>query len=181
MHFFIQFRIDMWLFFRERYPRPSPYCARVQHANHSATKPPSCSVQSMYICWCCYRTVLMLVEQRRNSTQFAVKSPTWRISMWVGFFNLLFLPAQHYYASAGTSCGPLSVCLSVSVTSLFCRSSWTNRAGFRIASFHLSYTVLKGHSSISKNYGTSLWNFCPKLQTSKNLLRHIDRQNVLST
>jgi len=29
------------------------------------------------------------------------------------------------------------------------------------AFFHLSYTVLKGNSGISKNKGTSLWNFVP--------------------
>ena len=54
----------------------------------------------------------MLVEQRRNSTQFAVKSPTWRISMWVGFFNLLFLPAQHYMLVQELA---VALCLSVCV------------------------------------------------------------------
>ena len=29
------------------------------------------------------------------------------------------------------------------------------------ASFHLSYTVLKGNSGTFKNKGTSLWNFVP--------------------
>ena len=35
-----------------------------------------------------------------------------------------------------------------------------NRAGFDMgASFHLSYTLLKGNSGIFKNMGTFLWNF----------------------
>jgi len=35
------------------------------------------------------------------------------------------------------------------------------------ASFHLSYTVLKGNSGISKNKGTSLWNFGPNFGLRK--------------
>jgi len=59
-----------------------------------------------------------------------------------------------------TLCPCLSVC--VCQKSVFYRNSWMNRAGFgRGASFHLSYTVLKGNSGIFKNEGTSLWNFFP--------------------
>ena len=56
-------------------------------------------------------------------------------------------------------CVPL--CLSVTIHKLvFYRNRWTNRAGFDMgASFHLSYTVLKGKSGISKNKGTFLRNF----------------------
>jgi len=54
-----------------------------------------------------------------------------------------------------------------------------NRAGFGMgASFHPSYTVLEGNSSISKNQGSSL---CPQLRTWKILIRYIDRRNALST
>jgi len=58
-------------------------------------------------------------------------------------------------------CVPL--CLSVTIHKLvFYRNRWTNRAGFGMgASFHLSYTVLKGKSGISKNKGTFLRNFVP--------------------
>ena len=47
--------------------------------------------------------------------------------------------------------------------SVFYRNGWTNRAGFWHVSFlpHATflYTVLKGNSVISKNKGTSIWNF----------------------
>ena len=59
----------------------------------------------------------------------------------------------------GTSHGPVSVRLSVTSRS----STETDELielGFGMwASFHPSYTVLKGNSVISKNKGTSLWNF----------------------
>jgi len=67
-----------------------------------------------------------------------------------------FLPARRY-ASAGrpTSYGSVSVSLCLSATSRF-----SIETGERIelvfgmeASFHLSYTVLKGNSGISKNEG----------------------------
>ena len=35
------------------------------------------------------------------------------------------------------------------------------------AFFHLSYTVLKGNSGISKNNDTSLWNFAPNSGLTK--------------
>ena len=65
------------------------------------------------------------------------------------------------YASAVLAMGLcLSVCLSVRHKSEFYRNGWTNRAGFGMwASFHPSYTELKGNSVISTNKGTSVWNF----------------------
>ena len=63
----------------------------------------------------------------------------------------------------GTSHGPVSVRVRVrlSVTS---RSSTKTAERIALvfgmwASFHPSYTVLEGNSVISKNKGTSLWNF----------------------
>jgi len=74
----------------------------------------------------------------------------------------------------GLSCGPVSVCLSVclSVTS---QSSIETTERIELifgkeTSFHLSYTVLKRNSRISKNKGTSLWT----LSHTPVLLRHID-------
>ena len=69
------------------------------------------------------------------------------------------LPARrHAIASAGIRYGPVSVRHKLE----FYRNGWTNLAGFGMrASLHLSYTVLKGNLSISKNKGTSLWNFVP--------------------
>ena len=61
------------------------------------------------------------------------------------------------YASAVLAMG---LCPSVCHKSVFYRNGWTNRAGFGMwASFHPFYAVLKGNSVISKNKGTSLWNF----------------------
>jgi len=69
-----------------------------------------------------------------------------------------FLTAR-CYASAVLAMG-LCLCPSVRHKSVFYRNGWTNRAVFGTwASFHPSYTVLKGNSVISKNKGTSLWNF----------------------
>jgi len=49
------------------------------------------------------------------------------------------------------------------------------------ASSHLSYTVLKGKSEgISKNMGTSFWNFVPDSGLQKIFLRHRSSK-VLST
>jgi len=79
----------------------------------------------------------------------------------------------------------LSVCPSVRHKSVSYRNDWTNRAVFGMwAFFHPSYTVLKGNPIISKNKGTSLWNFVlnsglQKLQ--KISPWHIDCRNVLST
>jgi len=56
----------------------------------------------------------------------------------------------------GTSHGPVSVCLSVTSR---CSIETAERTRIELwASFHPSYTVLKGYSVISKNKGTSLWN-----------------------
>jgi len=61
------------------------------------------------------------------------------------------------YASAGTSC----VCLSVTSRSCIEMAEWIELVLGTGASFHLSYTVLKGNSGIFRNKGTSLWNFVP--------------------
>jgi len=55
----------------------------------------------------------------------------------------------------------MALCLCLSVTSR-CSVETDGRIGLLFgmgASFDLSYTVLKGNSVISKNKGTSLWNF----------------------
>jgi len=74
---------------------------------------------------------------------------------------------RHFYRAMlcirGSSHGPVSVCLSVclSVTSR-CSIETDERIELVFgvwAPFHPSYTVLKGNSVISKNKGTSLWNF----------------------
>ena len=46
-------------------------------------------------------------------------------------------------------------------------------------SFYLSYTVLKGNSDISRNKGTSVWNFVPNsgLTVYRILPQHSDRGN----
>ena len=85
-----------------------------------------------------------------------------RFKTLLPFLKIFFLQRFYIYASAGTSYGPVSVCLCLFVCHKweFYRNGWTNRAGFGVrASFHLSYTVLRGNSGICKNKGTSLWNF----------------------
>ena len=75
-----------------------------------------------------------------------------------------FLPARRY---ADTSHGPVSVCLSMFIydKSEFYQNGWTNRADLGIgASFHPSYTVLKGNSGISKK-GYFPLELSPKLRT----------------
>jgi len=54
----------------------------------------------------------------------------------------------------------LSVCLSLCHKLEFYRNGWTNRAGF----WHGS---LKGNLGVSKNKGTSLWNFVPNSRRRK--------------
>ena len=49
------------------------------------------------------------------------------------------------------------------------------------ASFHPSYTVLKGNSGTFRNKGTSLWNFVPNSGFKEILFQYIDRRNALST
>ena len=62
----------------------------------------------------------------------------------------------------GTSHGPVSVRLSVTSRSS-AKTDERIEVVFGVgASFHPSYTVLKGNSVISKNKGTSLWNFVLK-------------------
>ena len=89
---------------------------------------------------------------------------------------------------AGTAWACVPVSVSVRHKSVFYRNGLTNRAGFGTgASFHLSYITLNGNSpkspkwKISKNKGTSFWNFVPKSGLIKILLRNIDRRNVLLT
>jgi len=92
------------------------------------------------------------------------------------------LPAQRY-ASAGTSYGPVSVsvCLSqVGVNSI----ETDGRIGLVFGkgpSIDLSYPVLKENSGISKNKGTSLWNFILNSGLQIISQQYIDRRSVLST
>ena len=83
----------------------------------------------------------------------------------------------------GTSHGPVSASVCPSATSRY--SVETDERIELVfgmsAFFHPSYTVLKGNSVISKNKGTSLWNFVLNSGLTKILPRHIDRRNVLST
>ena len=61
----------------------------------------------------------------------------------------------------GTGYGPVSLYLCLSITS-WCSVKTEKRIElvFGIgASFHLSYTVLRGNSSIYKNIDPFLWNF----------------------
>jgi len=71
--------------------------------------------------------------------------------------------------SVGTSYGPVSVsvCLSVTSRCSIKTNKWVELVFGMGASFHLSYTVLKGNSVISKSKVTSLWNFdqTPDLET----------------
>jgi len=59
----------------------------------------------------------------------------------------------------GTSHGRVSVRLSVTSRCSIEMAERTELVFGMLASFHPSYTVLKGNSVISKNKGTSLWNF----------------------
>ena len=69
----------------------------------------------------------------------------------------IFVFTARCYASAVLA---MVLCLFVRHKSrVFCRNGWTNRAGFWHVSFHPSYIVLKGNLVISKNNGTSFWNF----------------------
>ena len=70
----------------------------------------------------------------------------------------------------GLSCGPVSVCLSVTSQSSIETTERIELIFGKETSFHLSYTVLKRKSRISKNKGTSLWT----LSHTPVLLRHID-------
>jgi len=84
------------------------------------------------------------------------------------------------YASAVLAMG---LCLCSSVTSQ-CSVEMAERIELIFgmwASFHPSYAVLKATSVISKNKGTSLWNFVLNSGLKKISPRHIDPGNVLST
>ena len=59
----------------------------------------------------------------------------------------------------GTSHGPVSVHLSVTSRCSIETAERIELVFGMLASFHPSYTVLKGNSVISKNKSTSLWNF----------------------
>jgi len=70
----------------------------------------------------------------------------------------VFLSARRY-VSAGTSCGPMSVCLSVTSR---CSIEVVGRIELVFgmeASFDQFYAVFSGNSGMYKNKGTSLWNF----------------------
>ena len=58
-----------------------------------------------------------------------------------------------------TSHEPVSVCLYVTSRCSIETAKRIEMVFGTRASFHPSYTVLKGNSVISKNKGTSLWNF----------------------
>jgi len=62
----------------------------------------------------------------------------------------------------GTSHSRVSVRLSVTSRCSIETAERTELVFGMLASFHPSYTVLKGNSVISKNKGTSLWNFVLK-------------------
>jgi len=81
----------------------------------------------------------------------------------------MFLPSWRY-ASEGTSYGSVSVCLSASVTSRYSieTAEWIELAFGLVASFHLSYAVLKGNSGISKNKGTFLFGTLSQTQDLAN-------------
>jgi len=56
----------------------------------------------------------------------------------------------------------MALCTTVCVDhkTVFYRNGWTDRAGFRCRGFlDLFYAVFLGNSGISRNNGTSLWNF----------------------
>ena len=55
----------------------------------------------------------------------------------------------------------LYVCLSVTSRCSIETAELVELVSGTGASFHLSYTVLKGNSGITKDKGTSLWNFAP--------------------
>ena len=99
-----------------------------------------------------------------------------------------FTRATLYYASTGTSYSPVSVCLSVclSVCHVTSRCSFETderiELGFGMgASFHLSCTVLKGNSGISKNNGILTSGTLFQTPDLENFATHIDHRNVLST
>ena len=86
---------------------------------------------------------------------------------WSFFWTLSNIFTARCYASAVLTMGlclsvGLSVCPS-QVGILLKRTAERIDLGFGMtASFHPYYTVLKGNSVISKNKGTSLWNFVLK-------------------
>jgi len=110
-------------------------------------------------------------------------------------FALIRICANTFYRAMlrirSTSHGPLSVCLSSR-----CSIETDERIELVFGmwtSFHPSYTVLKGNSVISKNKGTSLWNFVLKsglrkfchgisiVETCYQLsLRKVDAQSVIN-
>jgi len=83
----------------------------------------------------------------------------------------------------GTSHGPVSVRLSVCLSVSRCSIETDERIELvfgMLASFHPSYTVLKGNSVVLKNRGTSLGNFA--LKSGLRKFRHgISIVDVLST
>jgi len=124
-----------------------------------------------------YVTTRPCIECRIPATTAAspAMNPDIFVSQFTCFYRVML------YASAVLAMGLcLSLCLSVT-------SRCSIETGERIelvfgmwAFFQPSYTMLKGNSIISKNEGTSLWNFV--LNSRLRKFRHgIDRRNVLST
>ena len=151
-------------------PRPKAFCRNAffaAFADRRSSLSGLLGVLTVNISWSANQTT-----QRHRSSIFSkyyeLISHTSRFA-WLGASASIraarvhgrIFPARSY-ASAGTSHGPVSVCVCLSVChkSEFYRKGWTNRAGFGVgASFRPSYTVLKGNSGISKNKGIFLWNF----------------------
>ena len=71
----------------------------------------------------------------------------------------------------------LSSSLRPSVTSRYCieTSGLIELVFGTVASFHLSHTLLQGYLCISKNYGTSGWNFVPDFPLETLSPRQVDR------
>ena len=94
----------------------------------------------------------------RQAHKKAKLSPTHYRIRSVSFSVATVIFTARCYASAVLAMG---LCLSASATSR-CSIKTAERIELVFgtwASFHPSYTVLKGNSIISKNKGTSLWNF----------------------
>jgi len=87
---------------------------------------------------------------------------TWRVSLSTRRPRRVSNFYRAMLCISGTSHGPVSVCLSVTSRSSTKTAERTELVFGMWASFHPSYIVLKWNSVISKNNGTSLWNFVLK-------------------
>ena len=165
-----------------------PFCAWVQHANHSSTEPPSVAknhlktIKLPYLCICltCFDEIwhgdAYWPPTRDRPLKFGGRHLENHKDQVCWHLCRCYQPSPVFtarcYASAVLACVRLCRC-SIETTEQMelVFGMW--------ASFHPSYTVLKGNSVISKNNGTSLER-CPILRTYKISPRHIDRRNVLS-